>query len=95
VCWTFRVRDMSESMEPVCPHGVHPAQACTNRMCRLERERDELREAIQAAMLECDHLILRWPSNPYEWQIGVSKIQENMRILLARLARIDAAGGVT
>jgi hypothetical protein len=59
------------------------------RYVAVERERDELREALQAAMLECDHLILRWPSNPYEWQIGVSRIQENIRIVLARLARID------
>ena len=52
-------------------------------MMALAEQRDDLREALQAAMLDCDHLILKWPSNPYEWQIGVSKIQKKLRAILA------------
>jgi len=81
-----KVADL-ESLNRMVGHAADAnekdAMQAHDRISELMKERDELREALQAAMLECDHLILRWPSNPYEWQIGVSKIQEKLRAILA------------
>lgn len=50
----------------------------------LERERDALREALREAMMDCDHMLLSWSTNPQEWAHAVRKMQGKMRALLGK-----------
>lgn len=51
---------------------------------RLERERDEAREALRDAMMDLDHMLLTWPRSAHEWAHGARKLQDKLRAFLAK-----------
>lgn len=63
---------------PICRHGVHPSYACSNEICRLERERDEAREILTKALGLLPHGL---DASTCE----ACAIQKSARALLARI----------